>query len=89
MPRVAFTRTGSTDFVGHLVGMNTIGGQLVWQGTATDFDGTGSLSLPPSGLRVCAPGACEGQGEYVFAVTDWNGNAVPGFFFYDVTVTLP
>ena len=98
MPTVHFTRTGSTDFIGVLSGMNTIGGQLIWNrnGILWDLEGTGSITLPgltqydvENSFVVCIPGECDGLGEYIFVVTDFNGAAFPGSVTYDLSITLP
>lgn len=89
---VEITRTGGGDagFLLYAAGMRTIGGQLVFVGptTAEDpEDPEGSVQLDASDFRVCDE-ACDGQvGEFIFAVSDFNGEGASDFT-YDVTVTL-
>ena len=89
-PSVTFTRTGSEAFIGVLAGMDTVGGQLVWERVVHDdaSNPTGAVTLPSDGFDVCFEPCEAGLGEYIFAVLDWSGAAFPGEFTYDLTVTL-
>ena len=89
-PTVIFTRTGSEAFVGVLAGMDTVGGQLVWERVVHDEASapTGTVTLPSTAFDVCFEPCGEGSGEFIFAVLDWSGAAYPGAFTYDLTVTL-
>jgi hypothetical protein len=90
--RVDIERSGgdSDGFLLYAAGTRTIGGQLVFVGPTTSEDPEspeGSVRLEASDFRVCDE-ACEGEvGEFIFAVSDFNGEGGSAFI-YDVTVTL-
>ncbi|MBN1947859.1 MAG: hypothetical protein JW797_19490 [Bradymonadales bacterium] len=90
-PEVKFTRTGSEDFTGFMAGMNTIGGQLVWDAGSWVFDEDhdGEITLPGSAFVACNTTPCESEGEYIFVVMDWNGAVFPGEFTYNLEISLP
>lgn len=90
-PTVVVTRTGSNSFIPTVVGMKTIEGQLVWNREAHDSPSspTGSVTLSgTNAFDVCFEPCSEGDGEFIFAVLDWNGASFPGEFSYDVSVSL-
>jgi hypothetical protein len=95
--RVTVTRTGSSDFTPYAAGMNTTGGQLMWQGRvidgrSPDTSADGVVQLQPTQFQD------GGTGEFIFAVTDANGwgpcapcgaGQSPGRFTFDVRVESP
>lgn len=87
-PTVRFERTGSADFVGAVSGMNTgpAGEQLVWTRTVNDS----TDATPGDGVVILLGEELidQGSGEFIFAVTDYNGLSYPGDFTYSLTVTL-
>lgn len=87
-PTVQITATGGTGFVPSVAGMNTIEGQVVWNAIEHDDPDspTGSTGLVGSDFRVCDP-PCSGNAEFIFAVSDWNGESGGGTFTYDVSVS--
>ena len=84
-PLIEVESTGSSDLVLVVAGLNGTGGrQLAWDTVLVDGeddDTDGSVTL--DGVDI-APGG----GNYIFAVTDFNGLAGPGEFTYSIDVTL-
>jgi hypothetical protein len=85
-PSVDFERTGSETFNGLLVGMSSVGGDLYWEDQVSDEDGDGQVTLPRDSFEPCT-GCSETPVEFIFAVTDYSGNAWPGDFTYNLTLT--
>lgn len=99
-PKVRLTPVTRAPFVPFLAGINTIGGQLVWERTAQPGS-DGNVSLPGGSLKACnRPEDCSGGScfntlcssdavEFIFAVADFNG-ASPGAggFNYRISIEL-
>jgi len=97
-PVVTITNTGSSDFIPSAAGMDTNGGLLAWtqlkaDGQFNDNVADGTVTLSADSFDVCPSDLpdnnCEtATGEFMFVVLDWNGQAWPGEFTFDVDVSL-
>ncbi|MCA9563498.1 MAG: hypothetical protein KC561_08410, partial [Myxococcales bacterium] len=79
--------TGSDELVLSVIGFRTIEGQLILHGSEFDDDESGTVTIDESDFRTCDGDCGSAQGEFIFAVTDYNG-AAGDDFSYELTVTV-